>query len=118
MALQKLNLRHQELVEVRDKKIKELQRKLEGLTSFKEEFVKEERRKVVEEIDHLREEIAELKQARCESFLYISSLFLRSEEMIAESARKAEMEEHRRRLRETEEILARREEEVGRKNKT
>ena len=44
--------------------------------------------------------------------------FLRSEEMIAESARKAEMEEHRRRLRETEEILARREEEVGRKNKT
>ena len=75
MALQKLNLRHQELVEVRDKKIKELQRKLEGLTSFKEEFVKEERRKVVEEIDHLREEITELKQARCESFLYISFFF-------------------------------------------
>ena len=71
MALQKLNLRHQELVEVRDKKIKELQRKLEGLTSFKEEFVKEERRKVVEEIDHLREEIAELKRARSESFFLL-----------------------------------------------
>ena len=70
--MQKLNLRHQELVEVRDKKIKELQRKLEGLTSFKEEFVKEERRKVVEEIEHLREEIADLKRARSQSFLYIS----------------------------------------------
>ena len=64
-------MRHQELVEVRDKKIKELQRKLEGLTSFKEEFVKEERRKVVEEIEHLREEIVEMKQSRCESFLFV-----------------------------------------------
>ena len=67
--MQKLNLRHQELVEVRDKKIKELQRKLEGLTSFKEEFVKEERRKVVEEIEHLQEEITDLKRARSHSFL-------------------------------------------------
>ena len=66
--MQKLNLRHQELVEVRDKKIKELQRKLEGLTSFKEEFVKEERRKVVEEIEHLREEITNLKRTRSQSF--------------------------------------------------
>ena len=115
LALQKLNLRHQELVEVRDKKIKELQRKLEGLTSFKEEFVKEERRKVVEEIEHLREEIADLKRARSQSFL-LQFFFLRSEELISEATQKAEMEEQRRRLRETEEMLARREEEVRRKH--
>ena len=95
-ALQKLNLRHRELVDARDKKIKALQRKLDSLTTFKEEFVKEERWKTEEQVRLLQEEIAEMKQ-------------LRSEEMIDEASRKAELEEQKRRLREAESMLARRE---------
>ena len=95
-ALQKLNLRHRELVDARDKKIKALQRKLDSLTSFKEEVVKEERWKTEEQVRLLQEEIAEMKRTR-------------SEEMIDEASRKAELEEQRRRLREAEEMLARRE---------
>merc|ERR1719264_2455884 len=96
-ALQKLNLRHRELVDARDKKIKALQRKLDSLTTFKEEFVKEERWKTEEQVRLLQEEITEMKQSR-------------SEEMIDEASRKAELEEQKRRLREAESILARREE--------
>ena len=95
-ALQKLNMRHRELVDARDKKIKALQRKLEGLATFKEEFVKEERWKTEEQVRLLQEEITEMKRTR-------------SEEMIKEASRKAELEEQRRRLREAEEMLARRE---------
>ena len=95
-ALQKLNLRHRELVDARDKKIKALQRKLDSLTTFKEEFVKEERWKTEEQVRLLQEEIAEMKQSR-------------SEEMIDEASRKAELEEQKRRLREAESMLARRE---------
>ena len=94
-ALQKLNLRHRELVDARDKKIKALQRKLDSLTSFKEEFVKEERWKTEEQVRLLQEEIAEIKRSR-------------SEEMIDEASRMAELDEQRRRLREAEEMLARR----------
>jgi len=97
--LQKLNLRHRELVDARDKKIKALQRKLDSLTTFKEEFVKEERWKTEEQVRLLQEEIAEMKQSR-------------SEEMIDEASRKAELEEQKRRLREAESMLARREEEA------
>ena len=97
-ALQKLNLRHRELVDARDKKIKALQRKLDSLTSFKEEFVKEERWKTEEQVRLLQEEIAEIKRSR-------------SEEMIDEASRKAELDEQRRRLREAEEMLACRHEE-------
>ena len=95
-ALQKLNMRHRELVDARDKKIKALQRKLEGLATFKEEFVKEERWKTEEQVRLLQEEITEMKRTR-------------SEEMIKEASRKAELEEQSRRLREAEEMLARRE---------
>ena len=94
--MQKLNMRHRELVDARDKKIKALQRKLEGLATFKEEFVKEERWKTEEQVRLLQEEITEMKRTR-------------SEEMINEASRKAELEEQRRRLREAEEMLARRE---------
>ena len=94
--MQKLNLRHRELVDARDKKIKALQRKLDSLTSFKEEVVKEERWKTEEQVRLLQEEIAEMKR-------------MKSEEMIDEASRKAELEEQRRRLREAEEMLARRE---------
>merc|ERR1719264_2112211 len=98
-ALQKLNMRHRELVYARDKKIKALQRKLEGLATFKEEFVKEERWKTEEQVRLLQEEITEMKRTR-------------SEEMINEASRKAELEEQRRRMREAEEMLACREEEA------